>query len=297
MMIFKKKTAIGKTNDLIPSPRDERDYLLSSYAPVIVRYPEECPAPFDLDILNQQQEPSCVGFSLSGIKQYNELRERTYRIFDGNWIYREAKKIDGIPNFAGTYLRSGLQVLKDVGAKTGTEDPSIYRIASYAKVDDLTFEGLKKAIFLYGVVLVGYRGSNQGWASETVRPANPGETQWAHAVYLVGYDKNYLYGHNSWGTNAHNQGRFRVPKSYLPFEAWTILLDKTNEFRAETPTCWAANTYIKDGKTVANLNCRVGAGTKHQVLKVIPRGTKVNFTGTPSRLNGTHWWTEIDIDF
>jgi len=87
-MFFKKKTHVGYTDSLVPSPLDERDYLLSSYMPQIQRYPESFPRLFDLDILNQGSEPSCVGFSVAGMKQFNELKEKEYRIFDGSWISR-----------------------------------------------------------------------------------------------------------------------------------------------------------------------------------------------------------------
>jgi hypothetical protein len=297
MFNFKKKTFVGRTGDLQPSPVDTRDYLLSSYIPSIKRYPEAYPPMFDLDILNQGSEPSCVGFSLAGIKQFNELKEKEYKKFDGSWIYKEAKKIDGIPDFPGTFLRSGLSVLKDTGAKAGEEDPSIYRIASYASVDDLSFEGLKKAICLYGVVLAGFRGSNQGWSSETIRAPRAGENVWGHAVFLTGYEKNHLIGQNSWGTQAHNQGLFKVPANYMPFEAWVILLDKTNEPRAEANTGWVAKTYLNnENKTIANLNVRTGAGTKYPVIVTLPKGTQVIlFTPSEKKLVGNHWWVEIII--
>ena len=180
--MFKKKTFVGKTGGLVASPKDDRDYLLSSYMPQIQRYPSEYPPLFDLDILDQKNESSCVGMAVAGMKQYNELKEKTYKVFDGSWIYKEAKKIDGMPNVDGTFFRSGLQVLKDTGAKTGDEDPSKYKITSYALVDDRSFEGLKKAICLYGVVLAGFRGSNEGWSSEIIRPRKAGETEFGHAV-------------------------------------------------------------------------------------------------------------------
>ncbi len=184
-------------NGCIPSPISDKDKLLSNYIPAIKRYPEVCLPPFDLDVLNQGFEPSCVGFSCSAMKQYMELRERNYKVFDGSWIYNECKKIDGMPTFPGTYLRSGLTILKTIGAKTGNENPAKYKIKMFAKVDDLSFEGIKKAIFLYGVVLAGFTGSNEGWKGEVVRPPKAGESTWGHACLTPGTKVLTINGHKN----------------------------------------------------------------------------------------------------
>jgi len=294
MLFFKRKTIVGKTGSLVASPEDNRDFLLSSYIPQIKRYPTDYPPLFDLDILNQKQEPSCVGYALACIKQYNEMKEKINRVFDGSFIYREAKKIDGMPNLAGTYLRAGLSVVKNIGAKTGSEDPSIYRIESYARVDDLSFEGLKKAIALYGTVLAGFKGSNQGWQQEVVRPPKDNETQWGHAITLVGYEKNYLIGQNSWGLQSHNKGLFKIPVGYLPFEAWVILLDAYNE-PSKVETGWVAINYLKDNITTANLNVREQPTTSAKILKVLPKGTKVELFSSANKFANGFTWTEIII--
>ena len=96
---------------LIQSPKDDRDILSSQITPDIKRIPEIFPPFFDLTILNQKNTPHCVGFSCAAVKQEKELREKVVETFDGDWIYNEAKKIDGLPNFQGTYLRSGMKVL------------------------------------------------------------------------------------------------------------------------------------------------------------------------------------------
>jgi hypothetical protein len=279
---------------LYPSPPDSRDYLLSSFIPAIKRYPESLPPLFDLDVLDQKSEPSCVGFSLAGMKQFNEIKEKTYKIFDGSWIYAECKKIDGMPNFPGTYLRSGLEVVRNIGAKPVNEnDPSIYRIKSYAKNDDNTFEGIKKALVLYGTVLAGFTGSNQGWSKEIVRAPLPGESTWGHAVFLVGYEKDYLIGQNSWGKARHNQGLFKVHRTYLPFESWTIILDKINESRTPVKTGWVARNWISNNATTANLNVREMPGTNHRIIEILPRGTKINTMGSPDIFATGFWWREL----
>jgi hypothetical protein len=228
------------------------------------------------------------------MKQFNELKEKTYKVFDGSWLYKECKKIDGIPTVQGTYLRTGLEILRTVGAKPVDEtDPSVYRIAKYASVDDNSFEGIKKAITLYGTVLAGFRGSNQGWSSEIVSPPKAGETVWGHAVFLTSFDKNYLIGQNSWGTKAHNQGVFKVPANYLPFESWVILLDNVNEPAGKKG--WVARRWVVDNITTANLNVRERPTTSAEILKVLPIGTRINPTGSDDVLANNYYWKEIII--
>jgi len=303
MAIFRKKQQffIPENLGLIPSPPDERDYSLSSVSPTIVRYPETMPCPFDLTVSNQMNVPSCVGHSLSGIKQYLELREKISKEFDGDWLYYEAKKIDGMPNFPGTSFRAGLEVLRKVGAKPKDEqDPSPYKIATYARNDDNTFEGIKKAIFLYGCVLAGFRGSNEGWRGEVIRPPREGEKTWGHAVMLLAYEKDYLIGKNSWGIYAHKNGYFKAPKDYLPFESWVIVLDAPTELKPQPiKTGWVAVNYIQEiggvWKTTDNLNVREGAGLSYKIIKTLPKGTILNLTNKPRETADGYVWTEIII--
>lgn len=300
--MFKKKISVPVDfkPGLVESPPDERDYALSSVSPVIQRYPEVCPAPFDLTINNQEAEPSCVGQSASTMKQEKELREKVTKVFDGSWLYKECKKIDGMPSVEGTFLRCAFDILKKLGAKPINEnDPSPYKIQMYARVDDLSFEGLKKAIFLHGTIQAGFTGSNPGWQGEVVRPPKAGEAMWNHAVALIGYEKDYIIGQNSWGENAHKKGLFKIPKTYIPFEAWAIVIDSPNDIVPQPiqQTGWVAVNYLKttDGitRTTANVNLRKDPGTNKPILKTIPVNTIVNLTPNSSKVADGYIWREI----
>ena len=243
-MWFKKKQFNIPPSGAIPSPEDSRDILLSIVQPVILRIPKECPVPFDLTILNQGQNPYCVGFSSATLKQEREMRERVSQIFDGEWIYKKCKEIDNYPE-TGTYLRIAMKVLQKQGAKPFNEieeEAKKYKIGSYARVNELTFEGLKKAIFVNGALIAGFRGSNQGWQTAYIRPPKVGESTWGHAVSLIGYNQNYIIGQNSWTENWGDKGLFYIPEDYLPFEAWSILSDRPNELELEG---WCASEYLR----------------------------------------------------
>lgn len=149
------------------------------------------------------------------------------------WIYNECKKLDGIPDAEGTFFRVGMKVLKATGAKpldSLETEAKKYKIGGYAQVDNLSFEGLKSAIYQNGVILAGFRGSDEGWKTAYVRTPKTSEKQWGHAISLIGWNKNYLIGQNSWGKGWGENGLFYIPKDYLPMEAWAVLVDLPNDF-------------------------------------------------------------------
>jgi hypothetical protein len=284
--MFFKKIPQNVFTGLLPSPPDDRDFPLSGVMPDIKRYPEEMPRAFDLTITNQGSTPHCVGHAGATIKQYMELKERNALEPDGDWLYKECKKIDGMPNQNGTYFRAVLKVLRDTGCKMKNTDtdPSYYRIAEYRKIDDLSFENLKKTLFVYGHALGGWTGSNAGWAKEVLRAPKPGEKRWGHATALTHYFKDYIGGQNSWGEDKHKDGLFKAPETYLPYEGWVIINDKINEPSKENQYGWVArfnwsngNSYLDGNITTVNLRVRDEAGLNNNIVKVLPKGTRVNF--------------------
>lgn len=288
---LRKKIKEVPATGLIPSPRDGRDFLLSTFMPEVKRIPDELPPPFDLTIFNQGNYPSCVGQSSAAVKQEKEFRERHFETFDGKWIYDECKKTDGMPNIAGTFFREGLKVLQKKGAKPLDKsefEAQRYKIGSYAQVDDTSFEGLKKAIYVNGAVLAGYRGSNAGWQTAYVRPPRQGESLWGHAVSLVGYTRYYLIGQNSWGKEWGDKGLFYIPSDYVPIEAWAVLTDLPTPEVGETG--WVAKKYVLNGKTTTALRLREGAGTEAKIIRVLPMGTEVQQTSAQEiTCNGLVW--------
>jgi hypothetical protein len=189
---------------LIDDPVDYRDVPLSSVlGEEKVELPEEYKLPYKLTITDQGRTPHCVGHTLATIKEFFEKKEGNNITFDPAWLYNEAKKIDGIPDLKGTTFRAGLKVLLKKGAKpieSGAGEPERFRIGGYANLDDISPEGLKRAIYEKGPILIGFHGSNNGWKDEYIRPPKPGESIWGHAIALaVGWNKDYFIGQNSWG--------------------------------------------------------------------------------------------------
>ncbi len=232
MCIFKKKQLSFSTG-LIPSPTDSRDIPLSAIQIPMVDLPDSYRVPYKLRVSFQNGFPHCVGYAGATMKEEKEMREQKVMEFDGDWLYRKCKEFDGMPDVPGTFFRMALQVMKNVGAKPLNSDESEaskYRIGAYAKVDDTSFAGLKSAIIQNGVVLAGYRGSNAGWSNAYVRPPREGEEIWGHAVSLIGWNKDYLIGQNSWGTGWGEQGIFYISPNYPPLEVWATLVDLPDDF-------------------------------------------------------------------
>ncbi len=217
------------------SEPDSRDIRLGSVQKAIELndLPEKYIIPYKLTVLNQDVQPACVGFSAAVLKSEKERREKIALDFDGLWLFKKCKAIDGIPDFKGTYLRVAMKVLKNFGAKpvdASETEAEKYKIGAYAIGDELTFDGIKKAIWQNGVVIAGFTGSDQGWVNAKIRPPKWNEVVWGHAVVLIGYDKDFIFGQNSWGENWGEKGLFYIPKDYLPFEFWVELCDLPSDF-------------------------------------------------------------------
>jgi hypothetical protein len=236
--IFKKKIELPAIKGCIPSPLDKRDILLSAVqAPIpLNQLPESFIIPYKLTVLNQNGYPACVGFSAASLKAEKERREQKLIDFDGLWLYNKCKELEG-NNLPGTYLRLAMKVLKDIGAKPLNEletEASKYKIGAYAKVDDVTFDGIKSAIYQNGVLISGFYGSDQGWQNAYIRPPKFGEEIWGHAIALIGFLKDYIVGQNSWGIGWGDQGLFFIPKTYIEssnfMEAWASLVDLPDDF-------------------------------------------------------------------
>jgi len=260
-----KREQMENGKGLLKDPIDYRDIELGSIFKKSISIPEKYNVPFKMKIKNQGYKPYCVGYSCATIKEFLEQREQNNIEFDGEWLYKECKKIDNY-NGDGTYFRAGFKVLKNkgalpVGASYYDELAySRYRIGGYAKVK-LNFQDLKEAIYRYGAVVVGFRGSNQGWSTPYIRPPRSGERQWGHAVSLaVGYTKDRIVLQNSWGKRKGDKGYYYFGKDYLPISAWVVLVDLPNDWK---------ELLKKENKPKHQFNVNLSRGIKSDGVKAL----------------------------
>jgi len=170
--LFNRKPKPTDRDGLFTSPVDFRDVLSGAVSKKKISLPESYRIPYELSIKQQGLNPFCVGMSSATLKEEKERREQNFLDFDGEWIYRRCKEMDGMPDLKGTYFRTGLKVLYKIGAKLlvgKEEDVSKHRIGGYTKIEKITFESIKQAIYEHGVVLAGFQGSNEGWENANIR--------------------------------------------------------------------------------------------------------------------------------
>jgi hypothetical protein len=290
-------------NACIPSPIDSRDVLLSAVSSSPTRIPLEFPPLFDLNISDQNGFPHCVGYASATIKEEKENRERNSVIFDGDWIYKKCKEIDEAPNLQGTYLRVAMKILQKTGAKplnSPEANAGAYRIGGYARVDNNTFEGLKRAIAVNGALLAGFTGSNEGWGSADIRPPKTGERTWGHAVALVGYKQDRIIIQNSWGKEKGDGGFFYMPANYIPFEAWAILTDLPTDLIGVNATQgWVAKDFLNNEMEVGDIvssSCRLNIRKEPNGEKILTmeKDQKLVVIGD-ERKAGAYTWINVKI--
>ncbi len=160
-------------------------------------------------IYNQGSKPACVGYSCAGVKSDEEyLQHRGSYLFSGSWLYDECKKIDGIPDVDGTYLRFAMQILQQQGmrqlslpCKKKNAD-SFWQIGAYFRIDNLSStDFIKQVIFQYGSIAVG---SNwyENWMSTADVFGTPDRVNGGHAYRICGWRTDAPAGWivvNSWG--------------------------------------------------------------------------------------------------
>jgi len=239
------------TTGLIPSPKDERDYVLASFLePLTVSVPSEW-----LD-WQQWQTPvkyqaglgSCVAFSSGGQKEGYDYKELgVVPDLSEQFLYGKCKEIDGLPNVSGTYIRAAMKVLKDVGVceesyfpyegrfpplgspKEGyLENAAKYKISTYASVG-ITKEALQIALYQNGPVVVGISvyENFESIGSDGIAQFPSGRLKGGHAILVIGYNKLGLICKNSWSSRWGNAGYCTIPwavwEQINMGEAWSIV--------------------------------------------------------------------------
>lgn len=142
---------------------DRRDFPARKFVYAEVPLPTNYFVYPNTNIYNQGQEPACVGYSCAGVKTDEEfLQYHSKYLFDGLWLYRACKKVDGIPEIAGTYIRTAMGILQELGIRQiGTlcikRQPDInWKIGAYFRIEnDSEDHFIKQVIFQHGSIVVG----------------------------------------------------------------------------------------------------------------------------------------------
>lgn len=232
--------------DLRKDPEDIRDYKFTTTIKDFAKRKEYLASlPSSIDWTNEMSPVkdqkflgSCVAFSVAAVKEWQEQKEQQEEVFAGkdykrlekyydlseSWIYWTCKKIDGIPDEEGTFLRSAMKVLNKVGVPCEKAWPyndkvrgnpaswasliarwslteSYYRLEN---IDDI------KGALVNGPCVIGIgcfeEIMNVGSDGIVPYPAQPEYCLGGHAVCLVSYDndKQLVKFKNSWGDWGNN---------------------------------------------------------------------------------------------
>ena len=242
---------IKKSFGAIFSPKDIRDYKLKDTVASAINFPQTFRL-VKMPVKNQEDKPTCVAFSLAGLIEYHNKKETGKNIrFSTDFIYgnREADDYRG----DGMVVREALKSVQKYGDVTYADMPGnnnvnvaiskvskqidvlkdkAYpnRISTYFKIKSIS--DLKYALFNYGPVVAGmlwYDGADID--KNNVYQYDVNNSYSAHAVLIVGWDKDYIIVQNSWGRNWGDNGYFKIPISEyknIIYEAYGITDDIVN---------------------------------------------------------------------
>ncbi len=97
------------------------------------------------------------------------------------------------------------------------EDGKTYLSRKYLTFANNNVEMFKQAIYQGQGCVVACQGNNICWQGEQITTPGIGQSNWAHAIYLCGYDdltKNFIFV-NSWSDKWGNGGFGLLPYSYV----------------------------------------------------------------------------------
>lgn len=208
-------------------PKDDRDLMLASYI-----IPKKLPKAINwfnmsIPVLDQGNQPACVGYSSAGMKQEQEMLEIKQVInFSGLDFYHRLKELDGVPNEDGTYIRQAVKTLQEEGIKDSIG--GAYKVESYASVKSI--EELKYSIVANGYALVGVDVYDSFYHPiDGVIDFKEGEkNNGGHAIYFGAFDDNiekFIFK-NSWGANWGLGGYAYLTYKYVEKcmnDSWTAI--------------------------------------------------------------------------
>jgi len=289
--------------------KDPRNYQLASVLPAAREVPDEyMDLKTKLSKVGYQKYGSCTSWaSVNGIKEFQEgVNLSEY------FNYVNSKKISGIYNQEGEYIKNALKAICDYGVCEQTFFPDVcstsnlwvdyikkepsqgaydnakqYKGKTYWEVGAEP-QSFKEALWLYKTPVVfamTWHRSYNNTPKSGILPLPSGGNVGGHAIACIGYDKNGLWVKNSWGENWGNQGFF-----YIPFEDW----DKHQIFN-----CWVlldkekimTNTkLIKNGEEIAFYL----PATNAEALKAMSKNYGIEIPLLP---DGTVDWAKLKIDY
>jgi len=316
--IFKRKETLGL---LAKDPIDVRDYQLAE-----LQAPVELPDEFDLrdkmTSVQRQNWGTCTANMADGVKEFLDKKEYGKEIkLSQKFIYINTKKISGLWDNQGDYLRNAFKSVCQYGACLEETFPDIKRSSWNSYIKDRPSEQAYKEAEKYkgktfwavGRTLEDFRqaifqnkcpvGFGMMWYKSYRSPASDGrlplpDTKLSgHAIICVGWTKGKLWFKNSHGTNWGLNGYAYIPfEEFEKHDIWNayVLLDIKVPKKPEIKEGWVADGYLRKDfikgdivYPICNLNFRDAPwGSK---LKVLGKGKKIKILGESKKTTNITW--------
>jgi len=172
---------------------------------------------------------TCTAASSTYMRLFQQKKDLgAWLKLDYQWLYREEKRIDGIPG-EGSTLRAAMSILKNKGQALTVAGGGVAaknKISAYYAISQ-NVTALKRAIYTYGGIVVA-----GPWAETDFHPEANGvlkapQTQaGGHAFYVLGWDdaRQAFLCLNTWSLPWGYQGSgvFFYPYSRVPDANWGL---------------------------------------------------------------------------
>jgi len=318
-ILFKKKVELGL---LSQDPIDIRDYQLAE-----IQTPVELPEEFDLrdkmTSVQRQNWGTCTSHMADGVKEFLDKKEYGREIkLSQKFIYHNTKKISGLWDTQGDYLRNAFKsvcqygacleesfsdikrntwdkYIKDIPSEKAYKEAEKYKGKTFWTVGN-TLEDFRQAIFQNKCPI----GFGMKWDRGYYVPANDGrlslpkgEELGGHAVICVGWTKDKLWFRNSHGTSWGLNGYSYIPFSeFEKHDIWNayVLLDIEVPETPEAKVGWVADGYlrkdfVKDDIVYPNCNLNLRNAPWGTRLKVLSKGEKIKILGERKKTTNITW--------
>ena len=221
----------------IPSPKDDRDWVIESLPKINILLPETVDHTSYLQpIRNQEKESSCAAHVASCIKEWQEYLDiGFYNYMSPQFIYnlrenQNCKEMHGRDVmkillkkgccYEITYPNINIEPPENIGIDALVQAHK-FRIKGYAQIK--TIHGLKMALALNGPCYISfpvYNNTDFMWKSNNNQKSKGG-----HALTVVGYNNIGFKLRNSWGENWGIDGYCLYPYSDWGshWEIWTVM--------------------------------------------------------------------------
>lgn len=249
---------IHQNTGFLKSPKDPRDFTIKKVKGLLGAEPTIFPQTYFTDIssvpvLFQGKQSSCIGHATASGMMALDGGKYSYD-YSPRFIYALCKRDDGYPNADGTFYKQAMAEGKNNGICDNAQFPNDINlpfpqykdaslipqqafdtakqrtIKSYVKLNNLSFEGIKAAIYESKIVLlgveIGIEFYTPSWQAKDVLPLrSPQKIVSGHALLCYGYDENYIYFRNSFGPSWGDNGNGYFCPDYLPFcvEGWVFM--------------------------------------------------------------------------